>query len=200
MRIALNLKKVDYESVSYHLRKKEHQGEAFLALNPQGLVPALELPNGEIIRQSVAIIEYLDTMIYEGPQLIPSDPLEASRVRAIALDIACDVHPINNLRILQYLRGPLELSEERVVDWVQNWIDPTFSALDKELANASQTGKFCHRNEVSLADICLIPQIFNAERFGVNMHGYPKLSEIYKNCMALEAFEAALPGNQPDAE
>ena len=200
VRIALHLKGIAFESVSHHLQKKEHQSDDYLAINPQGLVPTLELSDGGVIRQSLAIIEYLDTMHGDGPRLIPEDAKEASRVRAISQDIACDVHPINNLRILQYLRGPLNLGEEDVTNWVQAWVTPTFSALEKELSSSNQTGSFCHGDAVTLADICLVPQIFNAQRFGVEMAAYPKLQEINARCLDIEAFKKALPGAQPDAE
>jgi len=197
VRIALALKGVDWECVPVHLPKGEQRAEHYLVLNPQALVPTL-VDEEKSFTQSLAIIEYLDER-YPQPPLLPSTPLERARVRAIALSIACDIHPLNNLRVLQYLVRTLGVSEEAKNGWYRHWIDLGLSALEKQLSNDSATGTFCHGDNPSLADICLVPQLANARRYAISLGAYPILTGIDSTCRALPAFAAAAPERQPDA-
>jgi maleylpyruvate isomerase len=199
VRIALNLKGIAYASESHHLQRGEQRSPGYLLINPQGLVPSLRTPDGSIIRQSMAIVEYLDAVVEVGPRLIPADSLSAARVRAIAQDIACDLHPINNLQVLNYLRDELELNNEAVRVWVQHWIHKVFGPLESELAGSDQAGEFCVGCGPTLADLCLVPQIFNAMRFDVDMRAYPRLVSINERCMKMPEFRDAAPDAQPDA-
>jgi len=199
VRIALNLKGVDYEQASIHLRKKEQLRADYLTLQPQGLVPALE-DEGEVFIQSLAIIEYLDETRPEPP-LLPGHPADRARVRAIAQAIACDIHPIDNLRVLRYLVDPLGHDEKAVEVWFNHWIKLGFDGIERILAGDGQAGAFCHGDTPGLADICLVPQVFNARRYpSFDMNPYPTIRRVFDNCMGLEAFERARPENQPDAE
>lgn len=198
VRIALGLKGLAYDYVPVHLVKGEQRGAAYLATNPQGLVPALELDDGKVLAQSLAIMEYLDEM-HPEPSLVPGDPLERHRVRALALSIACDIHPLNNSRVLAYLRG-LELDQEAVGTWYCHWIGLEFAALEKRLSSEAETGAFCHGDAPTLADLCLVPQVFNAQRFNCSLDPYPTIMRIHQACMALPAFRNAAPSAQPDAE
>lgn len=193
LRIALNLKEVSYDQVTYQLRLGEQRGEAYLALNPQGLVPALVGTEG-VLTQSLAICEYLDE-IYPEPALLPADPLMRARVRAFCDVIACDIHPIQNLKILNRLRG-LGLDQDAVNGWAQQTIEEGFDACEALLKD--QTGPFCFGEKVTLADICLVPQMANAQRFGVEMR-WPRIEAVVARCQTLDAFIKALPENQPDA-
>ena len=198
LRIALNLKGVAYDYRAYHLQKGEHRNPAYMTLNTQGLVPALELPDGTILTQSLAIIEYLDA-VHPTPRLIPTDPLEAARERALAYRIACDIHPINNLRILNYLRDPLEQDDNAVATWFRHWVKVEFDAFETDLAARSQQTAFCRGETPGLADLCLIPQVANGARFKVDMTRWPLIQRIYDHAMTLDAFAAAAPAVQPDA-
>jgi maleylacetoacetate isomerase len=198
VRIALNLKRIDTEQVSIHLRKNEQHAAAFLALQPQGLVPVLE-DDGKHFIQSLAIIEYLDET-HPEPPLLPRKPEGRARVRALAQAIACDIHPIDNLRVLRYLAKPLGHDAQAVEAWFNHWIKLGFDGVERLLADG-QSGKFCHGGEPGLADICLVPQVFNAKRYpSFDMTPYPAICRIFDNCMALDAFEQARPERQPDAE
>ncbi|HXZ02201.1 MAG TPA: maleylacetoacetate isomerase [Stellaceae bacterium] len=200
VRIALNLKGLDYEQVSIHLRKNEQRQASYLALQPQGLVPALEEDDGEVFIQSLAIVEYLDET-HPMPPLLPGHPAARARVRALAQAIACDVHPIDNLRVLRYLAKPLGHDEAAVEAWFNHWIKLGFDSVERLLAGDGQAGKFCHGDEPGLADLCLVPQVFNARRFpSFDMTPYPAIRRIFEECMALDAFERARPERQPDAE
>lgn len=199
VRIALNLKGLDYEYLPVHLRKGEQRDDGFLALNPQGLVPALELESGEVIAQSLAILDYLDE-VYPEPPLLPADPLGRARVRAIALSIACDIHPLNNLRVLNYLTQTLGQPAEAQGVWFRHWVAVEFAALEQRLAAEPQTGRFCHGDAVTLAEVCLVPQVINGRRFDCDMSPYPTIQRIFEACMALPAFAEAAPQAQPDAE
>lgn len=199
VRIALNLKGLDYEAVPVHLVRGggEHRQPAYLGLNPAGLVPALE-DQGQVLTQSLAIVEYLEET-HPQPALLPAAALDRARVRAIAQAIACDIHPVNNLRVLQYLTRELGASEEQKNAWYRHWIGVGLQAVEAMLAGDARTGAFCHGDTPGLADCCLVPQVYNAERFGVDMAPYHTVRRIVQTCLALDAFQAARPENQPDA-
>ena len=200
VRIALNLKGVEPDERTFvHLRMGGQRAQDYLALNPQGLVPALALDDGSVLTQSLAIVEFLDET-YPQPPLLPSSATERARVRAIALQIACDIHPLDNLRVLNYLVGTLGLAREQKDGWYRYWIDTGFEALEKTLSRDAQTGRFCHGDAPTLADICLVPQIANARRFGIDLSPYPTLTRIESACNELPAFATAAPAKQPDAE
>ena len=188
VRVALKLKEIDYEYVSYHLLKGEQRSEAFLGINPQGLVPALEMPDGAMLSQSLAIIEYLDE-VYPEPPLLPTDPLSRARVRSLAMMVACDIHPVNNLRILKYLRSHFAADDEAVAEWFRTWVARTFAPLESRLSTEAETGDFCHGDSVGLADICLVSQVINNARFTVDMSAYPTIQRIHNTCMELAAFK-----------
>jgi maleylpyruvate isomerase len=200
VRIALNLKGLapDFESVHFHKDGGQQFSETFRRLNPQSLVPVLE-DNGEILTQSLAIIEYLDET-RGGMQLLPTDPLGRARVRSLSQLIACDIHPLNNLKVLKYLTGTLQLSEEQKLAWYRHWTESGLAALEARLAKDRATGTFCHGDAPTMADCCLVPQVFNARRFECDMQPFPTVLHIYDNCQAMEAFRQAAPGVQPDAE
>lgn len=191
VRIALNLKGADYELVPVNLLKGEQSSPAYRSTNPQGLVPTLEVDGGELLFQSLAICEYLDEVIPE-PRLLPTDSLGRARVRALAYMIAADIHPLNNLRVRNYLADDLKITEEARLAWIQHWIGEGFDAFEAHLASA-ETGDFCHGNTPGLADICLVPQVFNARRFECDLAAWPKLVEIADRCLTLEAFLNAAP-------
>ena len=200
VRIALNLKGVTPDARTFvHLRMGSQRAQDYLALNPQGLVPALALDDGHVLTQSLAIIEYLDET-HPEPPLLPEPPAARARVRAIALQIACEIHPLNNLRVLNYLIGTLGVAREQKDGWYRYWIDVGFEALEKFLSHDRDTGRFCHGERPTLADICLVPQIANARRFGIDMSPYATLTRIETACSELPAFADAAPSRQPDAE
>jgi maleylacetoacetate isomerase len=200
VRIALNLKGIAPDERTYvHLRMGSQRAQDYLALNPQGLVPALALDDGRVLTQSLAIIEYLDET-HPDPPLLPADPVARARVRAIALSIACEIHPLNNLRVLNYLVATMGVSREQKDGWYRYWIDVGFEALEKTLARHAATGRFCHGDDPTLADICLVPQMANARRFEIDLSPYPTLIRIESACTALPAFAQAAPARQPDAE
>lgn len=198
VRIALNLKQLSFENVPVHLIKNggEQHSDMYQALNPAQLVPTF-VDGEQSLNQSLAIIEYLDET-YPQPALLPSDSTERARVRAMALDIACDIHPLNNLRVLQYLTGPLQLTEQQKQEWITHWLSVGFTALEQRLAHSA--ADYCFGNSVTLADICLIPQVYNAQRFALDMSAFPLISRVYHNCMQLAAFALAAPEQQPDAQ
>jgi maleylacetoacetate isomerase len=198
VRIALNLKGVSYEQIPHHLRKDEHRSPEYLAFNPQGFVPVLET-DGAVLIQSLAIIEYLEER-FPNPPLLPADPLGRARVRALAEIVACDIHPLNNLRVLRYLRNELGHDQPTVERWYNHWIAEGFQALETMLASQPETGTFCHGHAPSLADVCLIPQVVNAQNFQLDMAPFPTIQRIFTEALRLPAFARALPANQPDAE
>jgi maleylacetoacetate isomerase len=199
VRIALNLKNLDYESAFIHLRRGDQRQPGFLDVNPQGLVPALETDDALLI-QSLPIIEYLDET-YPSPPLLPRDAKGRARVRALAAIVACDVHPINNLRVLRYLLRPLGHDEAAVETWYNHWIAEGFGALERLLAGDGQTGRFCHGDTPGLADVVLVPQVFNAHRYqSLDLTPYPTIVRIYETCLNIDAFAAAHPDRQPDRE
>ena len=198
VRTALNLKGLEYYYAPLALLKAEHQSADYLALNPQGLVPALQISPDKVITQSLAIIEYLDEN-YPAPPLLPADAWGRARVRSLAMMIACDVHPLNNLRVLNVLRREFGADDEAVSDWFARWVHKTFIALEARLASEADTGQFCHGDSAGLADICLYAQVLNNQRFKVDMSGYPTILEIFERCQQIDAFARAHPANQPDA-
>lgn len=198
VRIALNLKKLDYSTAAIHLRRNDQSGADYRGVNPQGLVPALE-EGGLTLIQSLAIIEYLDEM-YPHPPLLPKHPADRAWVRALAEIVACDVHPINNLRVLRYLTHSFGRAESEIATWYNHWIAAGFEAIERLLAKDPRTGTFCHGDAPGLADITLVPQVVNAERYQLDLAPYPTITRIYKGCMKLEPFVAAHPNNQPDRE
>ena len=195
VRIALNLKKLPYTSVLKNLRAGEHRLSDFLRINMQGLVPALGLDDGAVLTQSVAIIEYLDEISPEPP-LLPAEPLARARVRALTQAITCDLHPLNNLRVLRYLEDKLTLDKATRDAWYRHWVEVGFDALERWLVRDAATGLCCHGNSPTLADICLVPQVFNARRFAVDMNPYPRISGIDAVCRELPAFRSAAPESQ----
>ena len=198
VRIALNLKKIAYETVAIHLRRNDQSKPDYRGVNPQGLVPTLE-DGGRKLIQSLAIIEYLDE-VHPKPPLLPEDPADRARVRALAEIVACDIHPINNLRVLRYLIHELGHDEAAIGEWYNHWIATGFEALEPLLASDARTGDFCHGNSPGLADIALVPQVVNAERYKLDLKPYPTIVQIFENCMRLDPFVAAQPQNQPDNE
>lgn len=195
VRIALNLKELDYQHFSVNLLQGMQKQADYKQTNPQGLVPALEIDQ-QVITQSLAICEYLDDAYPDTFQLLPKAPLEKAQVRAMALSIACDIHPLNNLRVLNYLVNDLSASEEQKLDWYKHWIQEGFTAIEAQLQDSDT---FCVGNEPSLVDICLVPQVFNANRFKVPMDAFPNINKVVENCNALDAFKAAHPNEQPDS-
>ncbi len=200
VRIALHLKGLDYEAVPVHLVRGggEHRQPAYLGLNPAGLVPALE-DAGQVLTQSLAIVEYLEET-HPQPALLPAAALDRARVRAIAQVIACDIHPVNNLRVLQYLTRELGASEEQKNAWYRHWVGVGMQAVEAMLAGDARTGAFCHGDTPGLADCCLVPQVFNARRFNCPLDDLPTIRRIVDACEQLPAFQKAAPAAQPDAE
>jgi len=198
-RIALEMKGLSYDYVPHHLRHGDHLEPAYLAVNPQGLVPALVLGDGTLLTQSLAIIEYLDE-IQPEPPLLPGDALGRARVRMLAQMIACDIHPVNNLRVLTSLRTLFGAGDQDITNWFRHWVNEGFRPLEKLLASSPQTGTFCHGETPGLADICLVAQIASNARFGVDLAPYPTIARINAACMALPSFQKAAPEKQIDAE
>jgi maleylacetoacetate isomerase len=198
VRIALNLKGIDYTAQSVHLPKGEHRVESFAAVNPQALVPVLE-DGAERLNQSLAIMEYLEEARPEPP-LLPGDAPGRARVRSLALLVACEIHPLNNLRVLQHLRKALGQNEEQVTAWYRHWIADGLQRLEAELVRDARTGKYSHADSPTMADCCLVPQVFGAKRFQCDLAPYPTVMRVFDACMQLEAFDRAQPAKQPDAE
>jgi len=197
VRIALNLKGLPYEMDFVHFTKdggRQHSAE-FNAINPAKLVPALRLDSGDVLTQSLAIIDYLDET-HPQPPLLPVDPVQRAKVRAVALTIACDIHPIDNLRVLQYLKRTLKHEQSDIDAWYHHWIIQGFNAIEAAIA----PGPHCFGAQVTLADICLVPQVFNARRLNVPLEAFPKIVAVESACLKLAAFDKARPENQPDAE
>ena len=198
VRIALALKGLQVTSVLMDLRAGEQRLEEFLQINSQGFVPALTLDDGAVLTQSLAIIEYLDE-IHPEPPLLPQTPLGRARVRALSLAIACDVHPLNNLRVLQYLENDLKHDKATRETWYRHWVQLGFDALERWLVRDGATGRFCHGDAPGLADCVLVPQIFNAQRMDCRLDHVPTVMRVFENCMAEPAFSTTQPSACPDA-
>jgi len=197
LRIALALKNLSYEYAAINLAAGAHNEAQWGAINPQNLVPVLE-QDGDRLYQSLAIIEYLEEM-HPQPPLLPRTPLERARVRSLALIVACEIHPLNNPRVLNYLTGKVGTSEEQKLAWYSHWVSAGFTALEKRLATERGTGAYCHGDAPGLADVCLVPQVANAVRFKVDLEPFPLIRRINATCLEHEAFRQAAPQNQPDA-
>lgn len=197
VRIALNLKNLEYKSQPTHLAAGEHRQADYLAANPQGLVPALE-HKGEVLFQSLAIIEYLDH-VAPSPRLLPIEPLARARVAGMAQAIACEIHPLNNLRVTNYLRKEMQQDDAAVNAWYAHWIRQGFEALETWADKFSTSRRFLYEDKISLADVCLVPQMYNARRFDVDLHDYPGLVAIDAHLQTVPAVVAAGPERQPDA-
>jgi maleylpyruvate isomerase len=197
-RIALNLKGLKPEVAFVHLRKGEQRNAAYLAMNPHGLVPALEV-DGHLLTQSLAIIEWLDET-YPTPSLLPKDAFDKAHVRSLALAVACDIHPLQNLRVLNHVRDTYGQDQDGMFAWARHFIQLGLDALEKQIAASGRAGRFCFGDTPGLADICLAPQMFSAARFGVDVSGLMTLNSIMANCDAHPAFQAAHPARQPDTE
>jgi maleylacetoacetate isomerase len=196
VRIALNVKGVAYETIPVNLPGAAHHAPEFRALNPQATIPTLD-DDGTVLWQSLAIIEYLDAR-YPTPRLIPAEPVARARVQALAQLIACEIHPLNNLRVLNYLRGELKLDAAAVSKWYAHWIAEAFGPLEALVLRFSG-GRYCYGDALSLADVCLVPQIYNARRFSCDLTPYPSLVRIADGLSSEPAFAAAAPERQPDA-
>jgi maleylacetoacetate isomerase len=196
VRIALALKGIDYEYKPVHLTKNEQFRESYAAVSASRLVPLLQ--DGELrLTQSLAIIEYLDET-HPAPPLLPSGAADRARVRALAYDIACEIHPLNNLRVLRYLVHDLKLSEDDKNRWYRHWVETGFETVERQLADP-RTGRFCHGDAPTLADITLVPQIFNAQRLDCRLDHVPTVMRVFEACMELDAFEQTRPEKCPDA-
>jgi maleylacetoacetate isomerase len=201
VRIALNLKGLAYEAVPVHLLRdggQQHHAD-YRARSPLGNVPALEIENGDTLTQSLAIIEYVDEIYRESP-LLPAAAECRARVRALSQTIACDIHPLNNLRVLRYLVKELGITEEQKDGWYRHWVNQGLAAVETLLANDCRTGDFCHGDAPTMADCCLVPQVFNARRFNCSLADLPTIRRIVDRCEQLPAFRQAAPDQQADAE
>ncbi len=195
LRIAMNLKGIDYQDRFVHLAKGEQGSDEFAAVNPQMLVPVFETNDGDRLVQSMAILEYLEET-HPEPALLPGGAVQRARIRAVADIIACDIHPIDNLRILKYLKGPLGHDQDKVDTWYVHWVKLGFDAIEP----AIEGGGFCFGEQATLADVCLMPQLYNAHRFNVPMDAYPKIQAVEAHCQNIAAFADAHPLSQADAE
>jgi maleylacetoacetate isomerase len=198
VRIALALKGLGFDYRPVHLAKSEQLGAAFGARSKTQLVPLL-VDGAAVIGQSLAIIEYLDEL-HPEPSLLPGDALARARIRSLALDIACEIHPLNNLRVLRYLSQEVGVSEASKNTWYRHWVESGLAAVERRLVSEAQTGRCCHGDSPTLADCTLVPQIFNAQRFGCDLGSMPTVMRVFAHCMALPAFQAAQPSACPDAE
>jgi maleylacetoacetate isomerase len=197
VRIALNLKGLAYDPVVIHLAKGEHRKPEYAKAYPQALLPTL-VDDGAALSQSLAIIEYLDEK-HPRPPLLPKDAIGRARVRSLSLLVACEIHPLNNLRTLQYLKRELGQNEAQINTWYRHWVADGLLKLEADLSKA-ETQQFCHGDSPTMADCCLVPQIFNAKRYNSDLAPYPTVMRIFDACMKLEAFDRAQPSKQPDAE
>ena len=197
VRIALNLKGLAYDPAFVHLGRGEHRKPEYAAVNPQALVPTFEADGVRLV-QSLAIIEYLEET-QPTPPLMPRDAAGRARVRSLSLLVACEIHPLNNLRVLQHLKRALGQNDEQVNAWYRHWIADGFQKLEAELACAAAS-RYCHGDAPTMADCCLVPQVFNAQRYQCDPAPYPTVMRVFAECMKLDAFDRAQPARQPDAE
>jgi maleylacetoacetate isomerase len=196
VRIALALKGLDYDYVPVHLTKNEQFNESYAAVSAARLVPTL-VNGDDVVTQSLAICEYLDET-HPEPPLLPQDAAGRARVRALALDVACEIHPLNNLRVLRYLVRDLKVSEDDKDRWYRHWVETGLETIERQLADP-RTGRFCHGDAPTLADVCLVPQIFNAQRLNCRLDHVPTVIRVFEACMALPAFDETQPSKCPDA-
>ncbi|MCW5747166.1 MAG: maleylacetoacetate isomerase [Alphaproteobacteria bacterium] len=199
VRIAMNLKGIKPELAFIHLRRQDQTSPAYTKVNPQQLVPALVLDDGTTFGQSLAILEYLEET-HPEPPILPRDPAGRARVRSLAMIVACEIHPIQNLRVLNYLGTAYGQGDSGKQAWARHWIDVGFTAYEASVAGDPHTGRFSHGDSPTLADMALVPQVFNAQRFGNDLSKFPTIQRIFAACMALPAFDLAQPSKQPDAE
>lgn len=197
VRIALALKGLAYDYMPVHLQRNEQMAESYAQISASRLVPLLD-DDGRLLTQSLAIMEYLDET-HPQPPLLPGDAAQRARVRALALDVACEIHPLNNLRVLRYLVHDLKVSEDDKNRWYRHWVETGLEAVERQIAAHPQTGRFCHGDTPTLADCTLVPQIFNAQRFDCRLDHVPTLMRVFENCMALDAFSKTQPSACPDA-
>lgn len=200
VRIALNLKNLPYEYAPVHLLRDggEQLKPAYRRLNPDAILPTL-VEDGHVLQQSLAIIEYLEETRPEPP-LLPKAPADRAYVRSVALQVACEIHPVNNLRVLKYLKHTLGVADEAKDAWYRHWIESGFTTLEEHLAGDSRTGAFCFGDTPTMADVCLVPQVFNAQRFKIDVTRFPTIQRIHDQASQLDAFARAAPGVQPDTE
>ncbi len=199
VRIALNLKGIAYQDVFHHLRRNEHLRDSYAKLNPQKLLPTLQLDDGTALTQSLAIMEYLEE-VHPLPALLPRDPVGRARVRSLAMIPACEIHPLQNLRVLKYVRETYGQDEAGSFAWARHWNEIGLEAYEGMLAGHADTGVYSHGDGPGIADICLVPQVFSAKRFSVDLGRFPTVMRIYEACMKLDAFDRAQPAKQPDFE
>jgi len=195
VRIALALKGVKASTVNKQLRRGEHRHKDYLKINPQGFVPALALEDGTVITQSLAIIEWLDES-HPPPTLLPAEPRARARVRSLSQLITCDIHPLNNLRVMQYLESTLSIGQPVRDEWYRHWIATGFAALEEALGRDASRGRYCFGDQPGMADVCLVPQVYNARRYSVDLTPYPRVVAIDAACRELPAFESAAPEKQ----
>lgn len=199
VRIALNLKKIDYDYTALHLRKNEHQSSDYLKINPYGLLPSLKFPSGITLNQSLAILEYLDE-VYPTPSILPTSSIERAKVRSMAYAIALEIHPLNNLHVLNHLKDDLLVDEKKIKAWFSRWVHKAFTPFENILESDKDVGNYCFGDSPTIVDICLFSQVVNNARFEVDMSQYPRIKSIYERCLTHDSFIKALPKNQPDAE
>lgn len=199
LRIALALKGIDHDMEFVHLRRKEHLSGDYLRLNPQGLVPTLVDDDGTVVTQSLAMVEYLEET-RPLPALLPADAPGRARVRALALAVACEIHPVNNLRVLLYLTKEIKVDDAVKDAWYHHWVDQGLTGLEGMLAGHPSTGRFCHGDRPTMADAFLVPQVFNAERFGCDVDKFPTIRRINDAMLDLPALAGTAPGDQPDSQ
>ncbi len=194
-RIVLHLKAIDFQTIAVDLVNGEQLAEDYTSLNRSQGVPALTLDDGQVLTQSMAIINYLDT-IAPNPGLLPEDPYHAAQINAASNIIACDIHPVNNLKVVNKLKA-LGINQDQATDWMNHWMHEGFSAFNQLI---DDSGQYCFGDEITLADVCLVPQLYNAHRWGLDTTPFTRLLDIEKNCLELQAFKAAAPEQQPDAQ
>ena len=198
VRIALNLKGIAWEHVGVHLLKQEHRSEPYLAINPAGLVPTLVADDGSVLTQSLAIMEYIEEMMPDKVPLLPPALVDRAYVRSLSLSLACDAHPLNNVRVLNYLSNVLNVTQEQKDAWIAHWMVTALEAFEQTLERSGKSRQFCFDNMPTMADCALVPQVFSARRFNVDISKYPRITAIDALCNTLPAFISAHPKNQPD--